>query len=511
MAGTVWFDPWMHESDDSPGLSLLHKTAADLGQSGKESVRTALKSLGRAVAGEVSIPFVGMRVGKVLDALEEADFRRREEQARLTQRFTQVLDAGGRRDGRIVFFVDDLDRCEPRTALRLLKALRLFLNFPNCVVVLGIDRTHLEAAISAENEGLGISTESFLDKIVQLPFTIPPVHPPTMAAYVANRLPEHLAGCHAFLTAAGADHPRLVKRLINVLSLSDSLADRSQFQDGYDPRILASIVLIQDQSPALYDVLRLDPTAYLRLKPSAAVTQDASGTAVTTDSGDLWLKHVAPHPALARALLEVPVSDDLDVRPYLMLASTTTNLVGNRPTLVRGLTVFEFLFPDDEAAEVVRGTVASEVSSAGIPMDRRARRFMTDAAFHEFRRQLDVDVADFVSSGLSSLSVLREATARSLVETGSTIVVDVSGFETQNRLHPRVDLRLQEQTVATLPAEVVVSLEMRSGSTVSVGGGRLLGASGAGRLKITLSIAGARIVEREEEVDLAYLFVSTYG
>ncbi len=97
---TVWFNPWMHQSDETPVLGLLHETAEQLGQLGKQRVKEALVNIGRAMAAEVQVPVIGFRVGRVLDEVAEGLYERRTQQAQIRKHFESVLDAAGRKDGR---------------------------------------------------------------------------------------------------------------------------------------------------------------------------------------------------------------------------------------------------------------------------------------------------------------------------------------------------------------------------------------------------------------------------
>ncbi|GAA2890612.1 hypothetical protein GCM10010517_54900 [Streptosporangium fragile] len=96
----------------------------------------------------------------------------------------QVLDLVATEERPLVVFVDDLDRCSPGTVAQVIEAINLFLagEFPNCVFVLAMEPeavvAHVEAAypelagtLPADGRsGLGWR---FLEKIVQLPLSVP--------------------------------------------------------------------------------------------------------------------------------------------------------------------------------------------------------------------------------------------------------------------------------------------------------------------------------------------------
>lgn len=70
-----------------------------------------------------------------------------------------------------VVVVDDLDRLEPMEALEVMRLIRSIADFPNVVYVLCYDRDTLAHAVE---EGLSITNgNSYLEKIVQLSFTLP--------------------------------------------------------------------------------------------------------------------------------------------------------------------------------------------------------------------------------------------------------------------------------------------------------------------------------------------------
>jgi energy-coupling factor transporter ATP-binding protein EcfA2 len=245
---TAWFVPWEHATDSQPAVSLLLALRRDLGLEGNIEVNNALDAIALAVFDEVKIPYLDISMGKVrknYDALVHQEIEKRSEQARLRERFEEVIAAarGGGAGTKLIVFIDDLDRCQPATAVAVLEALKLYLNLEGCIFVLGIDRQPIEAAIAHEYGGLGIVKETYLDKIVQVPFTIPALDQTWVASYVAMRLPERLKDCQEMLSLAAPDNPRRLKRAINTLFLLERIAKISF--PTYDYRILCAIALIQ--------------------------------------------------------------------------------------------------------------------------------------------------------------------------------------------------------------------------------------------------------------------------
>ncbi len=98
---------------------------------------------------------------------------------------------------RIVLYIDDLDRCPPRRVVEVLEAVHLILALPLFVVVLAVDPRWLlqslelhYAELLAEHESDWRSSPlNYLEKIIQLPFTLRPMSPQGVQALVGGLLP----------------------------------------------------------------------------------------------------------------------------------------------------------------------------------------------------------------------------------------------------------------------------------------------------------------------------------
>ncbi|MEZ4701535.1 MAG: SUMF1/EgtB/PvdO family nonheme iron enzyme [Rhodothermales bacterium] len=175
------------------------------------------------------------------------------------QLIRKVLTWHGRR---LVVFIDDLDRCLPEKAIEVLEAIKLFMDVEGCIFVLGLDRDVIARGIEmkyrergADDRQFAIDGASYLEKIIQVPFRIPPIEPGVMGSFVRNMMPEPLSACGDIFAAGMGESPRQVKRTVNTFLLLWKLASRA----GLGAVRLAKIVAIQQIEPELYEQLRRMP------------------------------------------------------------------------------------------------------------------------------------------------------------------------------------------------------------------------------------------------------------
>lgn len=180
---------------------------------------------------------------------------------------------------RLVVFVDDLDRCLPEKAIEVLETIKLFLDVENCVFVLGLDQEVIERGIEMKYREFGEKQDGdnqkkftiegirYLEKIIQLPFQIPPIERSDMGGFVQNLSAEwpHEECPRIFADGLG-DNPRQIKRTVNTFLMLWKLAQKrnERLQGKVKPVRLAKVVAIQTAYPDLYNLLLKDEPRYLR-------------------------------------------------------------------------------------------------------------------------------------------------------------------------------------------------------------------------------------------------------
>lgn len=207
-----------------------------------------------------------------------------------------LTEGPGKRWKRIVFFIDDLDRVNPRYAIELLESLKNFMDVENCIFVIAIDYNVVQTGVALKfGEAIQKrSGRSFFDKIIQLPFVMP------SSAYNLNRyiitliseagLPwislekgskpmdrnEYLQNIKKIETVdwvvklkdltvcSVGTNPRQIKRVVNIVKLinivrseKSTLAEKS---DRTESMLLYGLVCMQVAWPEVFAIFANNPT-----------------------------------------------------------------------------------------------------------------------------------------------------------------------------------------------------------------------------------------------------------
>jgi hypothetical protein len=297
---TLWFNPWKYDRKIEVWAALIQSLLAEMRASGNEGLKEKVVRLARTAT------WLGLRaglgtasqilthgvidkatVGEILDSLADDGSSYYREVNRFELDFTDAVGEFVGPSGRLVVFVDDLDRCTPDAALSVLEALKLFVGDARCVFVLAMDFDILSAVAERRfGDHLQISGSEYLEKIIQLPFFLPDITFDSLRASLSRHAGD-LAGNDAFweLVELGfGSNPRRVKRYINVLNLAIAIARR---EDSADRRLdvihqlqLAKLLIIRSEHRDLFNYLLRHPEALSELENSPALPHPGSGGTV---------------------------------------------------------------------------------------------------------------------------------------------------------------------------------------------------------------------------------------
>jgi len=267
---SVWFSPWKFQFEDSPAVSLLqqirHTAIKEKWISTdrlKKEVSKLLNIVG-TLAGEIVFKAVTGQSVSTADimnqgaAFEEKYFEAKQLTSRMQDEFKKVIDELVGKNGRLIFFIDDLDRCRTDNALRLLEALKLFFNAPNCVYVVAIDMENLVENLQMESKLH--RPKDYLEKIFQMVYTFPQPGFEVSAALVKGLLEKSTPSlfepvgpiwAKTYLADFLGHTPRALKHFCNRFIMESALVKESLGKD-YDPARHIFLQLLQHCFPNVY-------------------------------------------------------------------------------------------------------------------------------------------------------------------------------------------------------------------------------------------------------------------
>ncbi|MFZ5915745.1 MAG: KAP family P-loop NTPase fold protein [Chloroflexota bacterium] len=330
---------------------------------------------------------------------------------RFQEQFRELIEQYVQSRGFLVVFVDDLDRCLPEKAVEVLEAIKLFLDVPGCIFILGIDRDVIERGIRlryGEMGGIGdyegiqlnvdreavergateaakyryflqelyvdavdvIDGERYLEKIIQIPFVLPPISPQAMGRFVAQLTPDLPDPRCGLVFVRGLEpNPRQVKRALNIFALLWALAQNLSTQ--VSPVRLAKLVVLQQRHGDLYERLRQEPSLLIAWERAFRARQDREGYAQWLgESGSDWYSADELKSADAPFPEELEAYDEREALEWLLTMHPLTgadaaeaNFVDMTPAEVHNLVFLAYTAESGPEIKMQESFVSSQVKA----------------------------------------------------------------------------------------------------------------------------------------------------
>lgn len=209
---------------------------------------------------------------------------------------------------RIVFFIDELDRCEEKDVVETLVAVRTFLGEDRCVFVVAADRDVLETALQREVEQATptdvvdpyyTTAGAFLDKIFGHQIEVPPIRGRRLTRFARDLIRDRGGVWLEIVDAAGQSgldsviyalipahvrSPRRVKVLLNGFATNARVAQGRGIAWPDRAQEIAKLTALQSEFPTLARDLILEP----RL-PTLLLDPDQAG--LSQRASDLVKRH----------------------------------------------------------------------------------------------------------------------------------------------------------------------------------------------------------------------------
>jgi hypothetical protein len=252
---------------------------------GTDPVRSAIDALpslipATAVAGIVASAAREIVAGARVDVDSSAPTQ---EQFRTTFRHLIERGAHGKED-RLVFFIDELDRCSPDQVVKVLASVRHFFDQPSCVFVIAADRDVIEQALAEKVEqatplNLEIpyysSASEYIDKVFQHQVALPPLRGRRLTRFARDLIESPTTGLWAELAAVDDGRlrdqltyllipshvrsPRRVKVLLNNFATNARIAQSRGLNIVKNAPALAKLTALRTEFPLFAADLQSEP------------------------------------------------------------------------------------------------------------------------------------------------------------------------------------------------------------------------------------------------------------
>jgi hypothetical protein len=234
----VWFEAWRYQHDQAPIVALLQEIRTQLPWYSKALQES--KKMGEVTVRSALLAFEDLtrKIGIQASKIQEVGERWEQENLAtvlpshmVRQHLEHALrtllgeSKAKKQPRRLVVMIDDLDRCESQSAYKLLEGIKIYLNLPNCVFVLGMNQSIIEGAVAehipkTEDSALrSLRAREYMEKLCQTLIHLPIARKP------ADLLGHHLDGVPGQVEICKVieDHgclpvnPRKIKAYANLL------------------------------------------------------------------------------------------------------------------------------------------------------------------------------------------------------------------------------------------------------------------------------------------------------
>ena len=286
----VWFDAWRFQYEDAPVVALLQEMRAQLSW-GHQFAKNVKRGAEIAVHGalmsiEEVTKHIGFEYSKFRDAKRELQTKNYavslpshalREHLRSAIEMLLPKQKTPKKDNpkpRLVVFIDDVDRCEPEAAYRLLEGLKIYLTLENCVFVLGMNIKAVENAIGSrllgvvsdgqkeshsDSDQVRFRAAAYMEKLCQNVWQLPAVRNPgkilsdLLKDTVVNSSIRDLIEEAVTEDQCLPPNPRRLKGLANLIGrLSQRLSSKTEEVTVEDARMLVIVAYIYQFHSDIY-------------------------------------------------------------------------------------------------------------------------------------------------------------------------------------------------------------------------------------------------------------------
>lgn len=184
---TIYFNAWNTDFQDDPFIALI----SELNEVFKKSptfknVVVSGAKIGLKVVGEVAKGLLKKTTGADADIIKESvdelvsqcyqqmsDYQNKKESLEEFRTHLSEFVASEANGKPVFFFIDELDRCNPHYAVRLLERVKHLFEVPNIIFVLAVNIDQLQYAVEGFYGSSKINGKEYLRRFIDIEYTLP--------------------------------------------------------------------------------------------------------------------------------------------------------------------------------------------------------------------------------------------------------------------------------------------------------------------------------------------------
>ena len=264
-----YFNAWQTDLAADPLVPFMEKITEQLPGKDGAKLLEGVQDILPLIAGDVVSKYAGNALGGAAKKSMEKLFTHHSKMKKFRDELERI--ATSKEAGRMVIFVDELDRCRPDYAVKVLERIKHLFEVPGLIFVLAVNRKQLRDSVNALYGTQENDADIYLRRFIEFDFSI---KKPDMVKFIRARL-ESL-GINKFLHGRNiisdfqADQEKLLETLglltklygsslrdaehllMRVVLVLYSLEDSEKRKYHFHPTLLAFLVLARQEMAFAY-------------------------------------------------------------------------------------------------------------------------------------------------------------------------------------------------------------------------------------------------------------------
>lgn len=201
---TVYYDAWKYDDTEDPLLSMLYCIMNRFGESVPEDKVAVIKKFAKQSISTFSsaVRYVtGINVQEILETIKnfaeacEDTVKEQKSNESLEKRINSFLnDVVLDDEEKLIIFIDELDRCNPQYAVKLLERVKHYFNHPKVIFVISYNKAELQHSIKTLY-GSEFSADKYLERFFDYEFGLSTIDVEKYMDILGNSNIIHLNMC----------------------------------------------------------------------------------------------------------------------------------------------------------------------------------------------------------------------------------------------------------------------------------------------------------------------------